>query len=375
MIGNRVIIPEKFREYAMKLLHESHLGMTKMKAMARCYVWWPGINQLIEDKVNSCEECLLNRDKPAEAPLHPWKLATYKWERIHIDFGKYDGKEFMIIVDSFSKWLEVFHMKSTEAYSVCNTLRYLFSVHGFPKQVVSDNGPPFTSKEYREFLHANGIEQPTVPPYHPPSNGQAERYVKIFKRGMNKLKSTTLSLSQKIATVLMTYRNTKHQTTLRTPAELFLKIQPRTKLTMLKPHLEKDLEDSQATMKVYHDRRSGKKTREFVAGEKVKTRDYRGGDPRKKKMIDGIIVEKLGSVRYLIDVGYTVYNRHVDQIEKIGQNINLNLEVSYEDIADQELVGNDHPEVQRNSPLPVRRSVRHRIPNRLYYNDDYVSHK
>ena len=385
LIGNRVIIPDKYREYAMKLLHESHLGMTKMKATARCYVWWPGINQEIESKVNNCDDCLMNRDKPAEAPLHPWKWASSKWERIHVDFAEEEGKDYLVIVDTYSKWPEVFPMKKTDCKSVCSVLRYLFSVHGFPKQVVSDGGPPFNSKEYKEFLSDNGIEKPSVPPYHPSSNGQVERYVKIFKRGMKKLKSTTLSLSQKIATVLMTYRNTKHQTTQRTPAEMFLKIHPRTKLTMLKPHLEKDIEKSQATMKVYHDKKSAKKTREFTIGEKVKTRDYRGGNPRKKKMLDGIIVEKLGSVRYLIDVGYTVYNRHVDQIEKIGQNVNLDLEGPQVDMMsdipeppdEQELVNEQpvvQPVVQRNSPPPLRRSCRERKPNRLYFNDKF-SHK
>ena len=276
-------------------------------------------------------------------------------------------------------------MKKTDCKSVCSVLRYLFSVHGFPKQVVSDGGPHFNSKEYKEFLHANGIEKPSVPPYHPSSNGQVERYVKIFKRGMKKLKSTTLSLSQKIATVLMTYRNTKHQTTGRTPAEMFLKIHPRTKLTMLKPHLEKDIENSQVTMKAYHDKKSAKKTREFTIGEKVKTRDYRGGNPRKKKMLDGIIVEKLGSVRYLIDVGYTLYNRHVDQIEKIVQNVNLDLEGPQVDMMsdipeppnEQELVNEQpvvQPVVQRNSPPPLRRSFRERKPNRLYFNEKF-SHK
>ena len=382
LIGNRVIIPEKYREYAMKLLHESHLGMTKMKATARCYVWWPGINQQIEDKVNNCEDCLMNRDKPAEAPLHPWTWTSAKWERIHIDFAKYEGKNFLLVVDAYSKWLEVFPMKKTDATAVCDILRYLFSAHGFPKQVVSDNGPPFTSKEYRDFLDANGIEQPPVPPYHPSSNAQVERYVKIFKKGMNKLKSTTLSLSQKIATVLMTYRNTKHQTTLRTPAELFLKLHPRTKLTMLKPHLERDIVNSQATMKIYHDKKSAKKVREFVIGEKVKTRDYRGGDPRKKKLIDGIIVEKLGPVRYLIDVGYTVYNRHVDQIEKIGQNLRLQLEEPYSGIvSDLEEVEQPHVDqrhqqaVQRNNVPQLRRSTRERKPNKLYSNDKYLLNK
>ena len=177
----------------------------------------------------------------------------------------------------------------------------------------------------------------------------------------------------------MTYRNSKHQTTLRTPAELFLKLHPRTKLTMLKPHLEKDIEKSQDTMKVYHDRKSAKKTREFMIGEKVKTRDYRGGDPRKKKLIDGIIVEKLGSVRYLIDVGYTVYNRHVDQIVKLGQYVKLDIEEPDVEIMsdtpeppdEQELV-NQQPAVQRHSPPSLRRSCRERKPNRLYFNGRYT---
>ena len=98
-------------------------------------------------------------------------------------------------------------------------------------------------------------------------------------------------------------------------------------------------------------------------------------------MLDGIIVEKLGSVRYLIDVGYTIYNRHVDQIEKIGQNVNLNLENPLIDIMtdipeshdEQELV-NEQPVVQRNSPPPLRRSARTRKPNELYINERF-SHK
>ena len=77
-----------------------------------------------------------------------------------------------------------------------------------------------------------------------------------------------------------------------------------------------------------------------------------------------------------------MYNRHVDQIEKIGQNINLNLEIPHVDIMsdiqeshnEQELV-NDQPVVQRNSPPPLRRSVRERKPNRLYYNEKYPSQK
>ena len=133
-------------------------------------------------------------------------------------------------------------------------------------------------------------------------------------------------------------------------------------------------------MKHYHDRKSAKKLRNFHTGEKVKTRDYRGGDHRKKKMINGVIVDKLGPVRYLIDVGYTIYNRHVDQIEKIGQKVNLELEDS-----ELDLIDNDEPQgecmpIVRSPTVvprvePPRRSSRVKKPNKLYNNDNFVLRK
>lgn len=85
------------------------------------------------------------------------------------------------MVDSHSKSLEVFHMTSTTSSRTIEVLRNLFAAHGLLEEVVSDNGPQFASSDFKQFLAKNIIKQTLVPPYHPASNGAAERSVLIFK--------------------------------------------------------------------------------------------------------------------------------------------------------------------------------------------------
>ena len=61
-----------------------------------------------------------------------------------------------------------------------NELRLIFAQHGLPEEVVSDN--EFISNEFAEFMHKNGIKPSLTPPYHPRSNGLAERAVRKVKK-------------------------------------------------------------------------------------------------------------------------------------------------------------------------------------------------
>ena len=92
------------------------------------------------------------------------------------------GKMFLIVVDSHSKWLEVELMHSITSEATIEKLREMFARYGIPQQLVSDNGPQFTSQEFSDFTRANGIKHTLVAPYHPRSNGQAERFVQSFKQ-------------------------------------------------------------------------------------------------------------------------------------------------------------------------------------------------
>ena len=139
----------------MAELHKEHLGIAKMKAVARSYVWWRGIDRDLEKVAKLCSECAVVKQAPVKAPLHPWTWPSSPWQRLHIDFaGPFLNKNILIAVDTHSKWAEVVEMQQT---TTITTLHHMFATHGIPEQLVSDNGPPFTSIEFVEFVKANGI--------------------------------------------------------------------------------------------------------------------------------------------------------------------------------------------------------------------------
>ncbi|XP_042142738.1 uncharacterized protein K02A2.6-like [Ixodes scapularis] len=180
--GNRLVIPKVAQSTVLDVLHTAHPGIVRMKALARSTVWWPGIDHDIEEKAASCSACQEHRPSMPRAPVHPWETTQHPWSRLHIDFaGPFKGKIFLIVVDSFSKWLDVFIMKSMSSSAVVQKLRMLFAVHGVPDVIVSYNGTAFVSAEFREFTSRNQIRHVAVAPYHPSSNGQAERMVRETK--------------------------------------------------------------------------------------------------------------------------------------------------------------------------------------------------
>ena len=142
MWGSRVIIPPKHQAQLLAELHEGHLGVVMMKALARSYMWWPRIDKAIEEVAKGCTGCQLTQNNPKTAPLHSWELPARPWQRIHIDFtGPFLGTMFLIVVDVHSKWPEVIPMTTTTASRTIEELRKLFATHGLPEQLVSDNGP------------------------------------------------------------------------------------------------------------------------------------------------------------------------------------------------------------------------------------------
>ena len=183
--GIRVIVPRKLQTQVTQLLHEAHLGIVKMKGLARSHVWWPGIDNEIENTVKQCQQCKEVRNNPSAAPLHPWECATSPWQRIHVDYaGEFQGHMFLLAVDAHSQWPEVEIMRSTTSSKTIDTLRAIFARNGLPEQLVSDNGSNFVSAEFETFLKQNGIKHVTSAPYHPSTNGLVERLVQTLKQSL-----------------------------------------------------------------------------------------------------------------------------------------------------------------------------------------------
>lgn len=183
MWGYRVVIPERLQKIVLTELHASHAGIVKMKTTAQSFFWWPGMDKEIEELGKNCKECIAEKDNPIKSEVNPWRWPDKPWQRIHTDFlGPYKGHEFLIIIDARSKWPEVIEMKSTTAAKTVEKFREIFSRFGFPLQVISDNGPQFTSETFTGFLKKLGIKHTRAAVKHPASNGAAENFVKTVKR-------------------------------------------------------------------------------------------------------------------------------------------------------------------------------------------------
>ena len=176
-------------------------------------------------------------------------------------------------------------MSSTSSSKTIDVLRQIFSVFGLPEQVVTDNGPQFVSEEFSTFLRNNGIRHFKSAPYHPSTNGAAERLVQTFKNAIKKGKQDGLSSQHSLSNFLLRYRSIPHSTTGRPPCELMLKRSLRTRLDLLKPNQESNVLNQQANQKYNHDSHS--RSRIFIVGQNVMVRSYRNSDP---KWIPGIIL-------------------------------------------------------------------------------------
>lgn len=306
--GSRVVVPPQGRQKVLTELHEAHPGESRMKALARSYVWWPGIDQDIVKEVKRCETCQLHQRAPAEAPLHPWEWPGLPWSRIHIDYaGPYKGEMFLVVIDAYSKWLDVHRMSSTTSGATIEKLREIFAIHGLPAVLVSDNGSNFTSAEFEEFMKKNGIRHIRVAPYHPASNGLAERAVRIFKEGFEKMEKG--SVQTRLSRFLLSYRTTPHSTTGVPPAELLMKRKLHTQLNRMVPDLAARVRNKQTQQKASHDHHAVE--REIQQGQAVYAKDFR----YKKAWMPGTVVENTGpvSARVQLENG-TVVRRHQDQV-------------------------------------------------------------
>ena len=237
--------------------------------------------------VNSCHDCQQQRSAPASAKLHPWEFPNRPWSHIHVDFaGPFLGYMFLVIVDAYSKWIEVCKVDKATSQVTINKLREVFAAHGLPEILVSDNGSCFTSEEFHTYMKKNGIKLLHSSPYHPASNGLAENAVKSFKTGIKKFASG--SVGEKIQHFLFYQHSTPHASTSISPAELLMGRKLRSRLDLIVPSVRERVEKKQWAQKWNHDKKT--RHREFVVGDPVFVRIY----GKNEKWKAGLISEVTG---------------------------------------------------------------------------------
>ena len=211
--GSRIVIPFELRPEILHKLHNGHQGIVKCRLRAKESVWWPGISDDINTFIHNCDTCC--RDFPITTqPLIPTKLPERPWEKVASDLFELKGTPYIIVVDYLSRYIEILKLTTTTSSSIIVAMKSIFSRHGIPNVVVSDNGPQYASKEFTQFAESYGFNHQTSSPYHPQGNGEAERAVRTVKSLLKDCSDPQLAL--------LSYRSTPLPFCDYSPAQLLM---------------------------------------------------------------------------------------------------------------------------------------------------------
>ncbi|XP_055605305.1 uncharacterized protein K02A2.6-like [Uranotaenia lowii] len=220
--GDRIIIPQKLRQRVLQLAHEGHPGMRMMKGHLRANVWWPKMDHNIEQFVKTCQGCtLVSAPNPPE-PMVRKELPSRPWEQIAVDFlGPLpEGEYLFVCVDFYSRYLEVVEMHDITTASTIDQLLIMFSRYGLPVSLRADNGPQFSSEEFRNFCEEQGIRLESTIPYWPQMNGEVERQNRSILKRLRIAQELGKNWRKELRQYLLTYHSAIHPTTGRSPSEL-----------------------------------------------------------------------------------------------------------------------------------------------------------
>ncbi|XP_055526980.1 uncharacterized protein K02A2.6-like [Wyeomyia smithii] len=271
--GDRLVIPAKFRDRVLRLLHKGHPGVERMRSVARSYVYWPGIEEQISQCVRSCANVR-------------------------------------------GKWSEVVATKHITTSATVAMFREIFARNGFPETLVMDNGTQFTSEKFEAFCSNRGVLHLKTPPYHPQSNGLAERFVDTLKRGLRKITAGGEALDEAIDTLLLCYRSTPCRSAPegKSPAELLLGRNLRTGMDLLKPPtlFYKQTDSKQEDQ---FNRKHGTKARNYDAKDLVWAKVHRNNT---WSWEPGRVLERIGRVIYNVwlPAKHDLERSHANQLKK-----------------------------------------------------------
>ncbi|KAL0859596.1 hypothetical protein ABMA27_010728 [Loxostege sticticalis] len=269
---DRIIIPKSMKNEILKCLHQGHVGIVKCKINAKKTMFWLGMSRDIEMFVLSCSLCEKYRNSNPKQTLIPHDIPNVPFYKIGMDICTFGKRDYLVVVDYFSKWIEVKTLISKTAQIIINKLKVIFATHGIPKYIVSDN-MPFSSLEFKQFANNLDIELLTSSPRYPQSNGMSEKAVGIVKKMMRKC----FEENSDINLALLNYRSSPVAGLNYSPAELLMSRSLRTTLpcteSFLKPKLPNDVYEQMnksrdKTKEAYN--RNAVTRKSFVNGENVR---------------------------------------------------------------------------------------------------------
>ena len=287
LFGTRLVIPRPLRHRTLQNLHTGHRGIVGVKARARLAVYWPQVDNQIEQICKSCTQCQQDRPtQPKEPEIH-FPMPERCFQYVSADLADVDGQKYLIVTDWKSGWFSTHQLRDATAQSIIHELRRQFMDTAVPMILFTDNGPPFISAEVKSFCARWGIRLLTSSPYYAQSNTFAENGVKNAKSLLRKCMRNGELDHDEWARGLLAIRNTPHHTSGLSPAVILYGHQVKEILPAHKSALSKQ----------WH-----KQLSEFdrqVAQERQKADQYRPGQPLPHlKVGDPVLLQNRSTKRW-----------------------------------------------------------------------------
>lgn len=307
--GMRIVVPPSMRNKMLSHIHASHLGIVKCKQRAREALYWPSMNQHIERLVQDCAECNTYQNKQPAEPMKATNIPELPWIELGSDLFEWNGESYLITVDYFSKFIEVDHMRTTTSAAVIEGLKSQFARHGIPMRLRTDNGPQYSSQEFKRFCASYQIEHVTSSPRYPQSNGEAERAVQTVKRLWRKCDDKQLAL--------LDYRTSPLASCNKSPAQLLMGRRPRNLLPASKhvlrpqsnsPDVLQAMETAQGRNESYYNKAARSTDLPVLhPGDSVRISPFPGSN----KWLPGTVVRHHDTPKsYVVEHGGKCYRRN-----------------------------------------------------------------
>lgn len=273
--GTRIVLPTSLRTHAINIAHEGHQGLVKMKKLLRTKIWFPGIDGLTKNIIDHCLACQATGPVSRPEPLLMIKLPPAPWHTVNVDL--------LVVIDAYSRFPEVEIVTSTSAKSTIPKLEGIFARHGIPEILISDDGPPFSSSDIRDFMSENGPVHRRITPLWPQANAQAETFMKPLTKAIHSAVIEKKPRRKELNRFLLNYRATPHSTTQLAPAQMLFNRSINTKLPQFTTenssatHQELVHRDAfdKGKMKENTDRAKRAKTSEIIMGDTVLVKQHK----------------------------------------------------------------------------------------------------
>jgi hypothetical protein len=317
----KIVVPKTLRNEMLSKIHESHQGIVRCKQRGRECLYWPGMMSQIHDLVSQCSTCKQYANYQQRQPLQNHEIPDKPWFKLGSDLFEFKGEQYCLVVDYYSKFPEIVKLgKHSTSQAVITALKSIFSRHGIPRILVSDNGPCYASAEFRKFVSDWEFVHITSSPKYPRSNGMAERYVQTIKNLLMKARDPYLAMLE--------YRTTPVDDIGLSPAQLLMSRRLNAKIpthaSLLKPEpvntktVNEKLNDKQVLQKMYYDRGT-KELSPLKPGEGVRV-----WNPDKKIWKPAIVETTVDKPR-----SYIVVTKEGSKLRRNRQDIKRSPEVSF----------------------------------------------